>query len=221
MDLKELLKSLKNNESTISMVLGAFIIVIVGILVINFFKTQRQNNLLPEAGKTTLVDETYIEPVAGKEYVVQEGETLWDIAEKAYGDGFKWTDIAAANDLSGTGVVETGQKISLPSVEVYVPQETPIVDTLETEELALEIINDEEEAETEPVSELETISMPELIDQDSQISGDTYTVVRGDTLWDIAVRAYGDGFRWKEIAEANNLVNPNLIHQGNVFAIPR
>ena len=50
---------------------------------------------------------------------------------------------------------------------------------------------------------------------------DTYTVVKGDNLWSIAVRAYGDGFRYPEIVKANNLENPSLIFLGNVFKIPR
>jgi len=53
------------------------------------------------------------------------------------------------------------------------------------------------------------------------IEGDTYQVVKGDTLWEISVRAYQDGFRWVEIAKANKLANPNLIHPGNVLIIPR
>lgn len=53
------------------------------------------------------------------------------------------------------------------------------------------------------------------------IKGNTYTVEREDYLWQIAVRAYGDGFRWVEIARANKLKNPDLIHPGNKFALPR
>ena len=49
----------------------------------------------------------------------------------------------------------------------------------------------------------------------------TYTVVKGDYLWKIAVEQYGDGYAWDKIAKANNLVNPNLIHPGNVFTLPR
>lgn len=48
-----------------------------------------------------------------------------------------------------------------------------------------------------------------------------YTVVPGDNLWNIAVREYGDGYAWTKIASANNLVNPNLIHTGNVLTLPR
>ncbi|MCL6096683.1 MAG: LysM peptidoglycan-binding domain-containing protein [Patescibacteria group bacterium] len=53
------------------------------------------------------------------------------------------------------------------------------------------------------------------------ITGTSYTVTKGDYLWEIAIRAYGDGFKWVEIAKANKLVNPNLIHSGNVLKLPR
>jgi nucleoid-associated protein YgaU len=53
------------------------------------------------------------------------------------------------------------------------------------------------------------------------ITGNSYTVVKGDYLWDIAVRAYGDGYKWTEIAKANGLTNPGLIFSGNVLKLPR
>jgi len=55
----------------------------------------------------------------------------------------------------------------------------------------------------------------------NQISGSTYKVKEGDYLWDIAVRAYGDGYQWVKIARTNNLSDPNLIFSGNVLKIPR
>lgn len=57
----------------------------------------------------------------------------------------------------------------------------------------------------------------------------SYTVVRGDYLWAIAHRFYGDGSRWPEIFEANRgrlmpggarFLDPNLIHPGWVLVIP-
>ncbi len=50
---------------------------------------------------------------------------------------------------------------------------------------------------------------------------DSYTVVQGDNLWNIAIREYGKGFDYVKIAQANNLVNPRLIHAGNVLKLPR
>ena len=53
------------------------------------------------------------------------------------------------------------------------------------------------------------------------IIGSSYTVFYGDSLWTIALRAYGDPYRWVEIAKENNLANPDTIHAGNVLSIPR
>lgn len=57
--------------------------------------------------------------------------------------------------------------------------------------------------------------------QTNSITGNTYTVVGGDDLWSIAVRAYGDGYKWVDIAHANNLSNPDYIFSGNILQIPR
>ncbi len=53
------------------------------------------------------------------------------------------------------------------------------------------------------------------------ITGAQYTIAQGDYLWKIALEAYGDGYAWPKIAEANNLADPNLIHSGNTLVIPR
>ncbi len=53
------------------------------------------------------------------------------------------------------------------------------------------------------------------------ITATTYEVVKGDSLWKIAVRAYGDGYQWVKIASENKLVNPNIIHPGNILVLPR
>lgn len=53
------------------------------------------------------------------------------------------------------------------------------------------------------------------------ITGENYTVAKGDHLWGIAVRAYGDGYQWVKIASENKLVDSDLIHPGNVLKLPR
>lgn len=47
----------------------------------------------------------------------------------------------------------------------------------------------------------------------------THTVVNGDTLWKIAKKYLGDGSRYKEIAQLNNIKNPDVIYLGQVFKI--
>jgi len=48
----------------------------------------------------------------------------------------------------------------------------------------------------------------------------TYTVQKGDSLWNISVKTYGTGYRWGDIAKLNSLNNPDLIHPGNVLRLP-
>lgn len=40
----------------------------------------------------------------------------------------------------------------------------------------------------------------------------TYTVKKGDTLWNICKKELGDGSKYKEVAKLNNIANPNLIY---------
>ena len=52
--------------------------------------------------------------------------------------------------------------------------------------------------------------------------GQTYTVVKGDSLSKIAKRYYGDAQQWRKIYEANKdqIKNPDLIQPGQTFRIP-
>lgn len=48
----------------------------------------------------------------------------------------------------------------------------------------------------------------------------SYTVVRGDSLWAICKRFYGDGSLAYKLATANGVKNPNLIYPGQVLTLP-
>ena len=49
---------------------------------------------------------------------------------------------------------------------------------------------------------------------------DTHTVVKGDTLWALARKYYGDGQLAYKLATANSVKNPNLIYPGQVLTLP-
>jgi DNA-binding SARP family transcriptional activator len=58
----------------------------------------------------------------------------------------------------------------------------------------------------------------------------SYRVQSGDSLWRIAERELGSGFRWREIFDLNtnrrfpdgrSMINPNLIHTGWVLELPK
>ena len=48
----------------------------------------------------------------------------------------------------------------------------------------------------------------------------TYQIKWGDTLWDIAAAYYRNPWRYPEIAEANNISNPDYIVSGTTIVIP-
>lgn len=47
-----------------------------------------------------------------------------------------------------------------------------------------------------------------------------YTIQRGDTLWSICKKFYGDPLVYSKLAKANNIPNPDLIYTGNTLIIP-
>lgn len=132
--------------------------------------------------------------ISGTTYTVAAGDTLWNIAEKKYNSGYNWVDIRDANKLTNSDKLAVGQKLALPNVKAKI---ATVVQTR----------NDNKIVST--------------VSQANKITGNDYTINKGDTLWDIAVRAYGDGYAWPKIASANKLSNPNLIHSGNKLSIPR
>ena len=52
------------------------------------------------------------------------------------------------------------------------------------------------------------------------VAGKTHTIVKGDSLWDIAQKYYGDGNKYKLIMKANNISDPNALTVGQVLKIP-
>jgi nucleoid-associated protein YgaU len=47
-----------------------------------------------------------------------------------------------------------------------------------------------------------------------------YVVQRGDTLWSIAARHYGDGKKLQQIAAANGMSDPNKLQVGQRLILP-
>lgn len=78
------------------------------------------------------------------------------------------------------------------------------------------IINNDNTAEQSNDRPLSTIKQEQLPSENSPKS---YTVVKGDNLWSICKRHYGDGLKYKEIAKNNSIANPNLIYPGQVIRL--
>jgi len=73
-----------------------------------------------------------------------------------------------------------------------------------------------------PKVEIKIPAGEKLLVKDSlTISGNSYVVQESDNLWEICVRAYGDGYKWQDVAEANQLVNSDLLEIGQEIKLPR
>lgn len=53
----------------------------------------------------------------GQTYTVQEGDTLWALAENVYSSGYNFVDIATSNGIANPDYIQVGQKISIPTVQ--------------------------------------------------------------------------------------------------------
>ncbi len=185
------------NETTISGVLGIIVVFIIGIFIFNYFHNKNLGQTFPNDGANQSA-------TSQNEHTVTKGETLWSIAQDYYKDGFKWNQIAKANNIENPKEIEVGQILMIPGLETATasPAPSPVAT-----------------ATTSTASPTPTTTAATA--DNAPITNGVYTVVHGDNLWKIAERAYGDGNKWKEIAAANNLENPRVIHAGNVFKLPR
>jgi len=253
----------EERQSQLATVLIGILIVVAGFLIYSVFNNDSVDTnddvTLPggeitdgnntDTGATPTDTPVTEEPTGGARYIVQEGDTLWEIAERAFGDGYQWTAIADANNIPHTTPgLEAGTKLFIPAIGGPQDQDEE-TDSEEPDNQEEETDSDgEEPTETpeptatpeatptpEPTPEAEATPTPgaeeESEDEDTdETTATTYTVVAGDTLWDIAEKHYGSGFDWQLIfdAEENNIemytstrgTTFPLIQPGDVLVIP-
>ena len=175
-------KYFKSSEEAVSMFLGLVIVIVVVGMVFNFFQKRRGEVTVPGVSDNLVLSETKKSDEVKSEpgvYVVKKGDSLWKIAEENYKSGYKWKEIAKANNLK-SNTLEVGQKLTLATTVV---EEKAVVVTEVT----------------------------------------TYKVVKGDSLWKIAVANYGDGYKWVSIWKnnKNKLRDPNKLEIGMLLALPK
>lgn len=197
---EKLESNLETNQSKVSMVLGALIILVVGILIFNYFNKNKAT--LGPAQQTESQQDVSPGQLPGK-YTVKDGDTLFSISDKYYQNGYKYTEVAKVNNLSNPDQIEAGQVLEIPKLEEEQPQQS--------------------ETSPQPTASPESsgTGSDNITIWGPKIDGNTYTVVEGDWLSKIAGRAYGDIFAYQKIAQANNIPNPDEIEPGTVLTIPR
>ena len=191
MNLKKILKKIKLAESTISTLLGIVVVLVVGVLIYRYF----QNTGL-KTNQQTFPEEKKEETQPSTNNLVKPENQTYTIQK---GENL-WT-IATKIYGSGYNWVDlanankiTDPNIIFPGMQINLPQANVRLAVKKTPSISVTV---------KPITE------------------NQYQVTKGDSLWKIAVRAYGDGFQWTRIAQANHLVNPSIIHPGNSLLIPR
>jgi len=124
---------------------------------------------------------------------VAQGDTLWSLAVRFYGEGRQWKRIEEANRdvLTSAGTLSVGMVLVVPPKE--------------GQRVAAE-------------SQVAAASQPP-----AAVAGmGSYTVERGDTLYSIARKQYGDASLWRVIYEANReqVPAPDQLRTGAVLVIP-
>lgn len=207
--IKNILKFFKLNENSISTLMGAVVIVVIAGLIFNYFRTanlKTWQGILLNDQETATTDKTD-EQNDGKllaTYIVVKGDDLWHISEKYYKSGYNYVDIIRENKLSAKGVITAGMELRIPKVEAK----------------NLTIV--------EPKKEIVISDEGDVVKEGSKAEGagtietGEYTIQKGDSYWKIAVRAYGDGYKWTKIYWANKklFANPDLIFTDVKITIP-
>jgi len=138
---------------------------------------------------------------APRRYVVKEGDTLWKIAQRHYGDGSLHEALANANEgrVGTNGMVYVGATILLPDKDALLGG-APVTDASAS-------------ARVGRAAGTPTERSP---------STRRYTVKKGDTLGEIASALLGSARRWPEIVRANEDVidDPDNVPAGVVLKIP-
>lgn len=133
-----------------------------------------------------------------KVHIVQPGEDLWTLAERYFGDGMRWRELAALNDttlLNPTAPLQAGMQLFVPITE----HSGTAAQGSRPAELPAEQAVDAD------------VDQARFVD-----------VQPGDSLWVIAERELGDGAAWPQLAEANQDVvgDPDVIDVGWRLRVP-
>lgn len=137
-------------------------------------------------------------PAPVREHVIREGDTLWSIAQKYYGDGRLHTRLEEANHeaLAKKRGLDVGQRIRVPEREAHAPADSSLA--------------------------LQTPADPAAKDPLKDAKPAKYVVKPGDTLVGVARKTLGSERRWEEILALNSarIPDPDALSVGAELRLP-
>lgn len=239
--LEQLKQFFADRQSTLISGLSALLIIVVGFLLFNYFSqinketasTQTvtveeatNSGLLTEATKSSIFDETDSskskKPTPQTEvpsqtsqtrYTVKRGDTLSRIAQTFYGQADQYTLIVGVkeNNISNPDLIHAGNVFAIPTLSTS-GTNAPLSQVKQLPAAGI-VVDSSDQVNPEAETNAQNI----------------YSVKAGDTLWELAVRNYGNGHLWTKILEANSdrvSFLPNALHEqalivtGQTMVIP-
>lgn len=186
-------------------------------------------NVLKKAGLTEIDFDATIPnveyPFATYKNGFQSAKTFLDAIEKLKTDQKPFQFIVTRTFPNGKAIFNTNMKVSLENYTIKEEAKQGFDATVTfklkqykdygTKTCKIKIETTKKAVTAEP--KRETTSSPAPVKQNK-----TYTVVRGDCLWNIAKKFYGNGSQYTKIYNANKdkIKSPNLIYPGQVLTIP-
>ena len=179
-------KYFKSTEEFVSMILGLVIVLVAVGLVVNYFQKQRGVISVPGASTQNKLELAANDVPTG----TQAGNNQSEYVVKTGDSLWKIAETQTGSGYNWTKIAEAN-KIKNPGV------------LFKDQKLIIPKI----EAKVAEIKKAPAVTIK---------PGTTYTVVKGDSLWKIAVKTYGDGFKWTQIWKTNQKVirDPNKLEVG-------
>lgn len=187
-------KYFKSSEEVISMFLGLVIVLVMVGMVVNYFQKRRGNvEIAGLFDNKNKPSEQVATNTPGPEIKATPGTTY-----KVRANDSLWK-IAVATYGDGYAWTKIAKENNLKNPGVLT----------NNQELKLPVI---EKSETKVTA----------VKEEVKESPKSHTVLRGESLWKIAVAIYGDGYAWTKIWTANKtkLFDPNKLEIGMVLTLP-
>ena len=188
-------------------------------------------NILKKAGLTEIEFDAMIPnvkyPFAVYKSGFQNAEVFLEAIEKLKTNQQPFQFIVSREYPNGKGLFNTNIKVSLEEYTIKEDKKEglDVVLTIKlkqyrdfgTKICKISFPKTQKPVAVQPAPVRETTSSPAPKQENK-----TYTVVRGDCLWNIAKKFYGNGSQYTKIYNANRdkIKNPNLIYPGQVLTIP-